>query len=72
MIQSETEYQTSLRRLKEQETLLAADFQKLEEQGLSPEEIERVLAPLRSFHDSIQEEVDDYERRTGVDVFRSK
>ena len=62
MIRSANEYQQAVARLAEERTRLKEQRAKLSELSLSNEEIKRVLDPLRSFRERLQEEVTSYER----------
>lgn len=62
MIRNETEYQEAATRLREERERLAQHRARLEEMGLSSDEVKRALDPLRSFHEQLAEEVDSYER----------
>lgn len=61
MIRSEAEYQEALRRLAQDGTVAAAQRDALVAGGLTPEEVERAMAPLRSFQAQLEEEVAWYE-----------
>ena len=62
MIRTETEYQEARRRLKEGDRHMKAQQAELEKLDLSKAEIRRGMAPLVTFHDQLQEEVQRYER----------
>lgn len=62
MIRSESEYKEAVRRLKQQDQLLSEQQQKLAEMNLGEEDLERAMAPLRSFRQQLMEEVESYER----------
>jgi ribosome-binding protein aMBF1 (putative translation factor) len=62
MIRNETEYQEASARLVEERNRLADHRGRLKEAGLSDEEIKRVMDPMESFHLSLREEVESYER----------
>ena len=62
MIRNETEYQEAVARLEEERERMTAHKRQLEETGLSPEEIKRVLDPMESFHLQLVEEVESYEK----------
>ena len=62
MIRTETEYQEARRRLKEGDRHMKAQQAELEKLDLSKAEIRRGMAPLLTFHDQLQEEVQRYER----------
>jgi DNA-directed RNA polymerase specialized sigma subunit len=61
MIRSEAEYQEALRRLAQDRQLAAAQRDALVAGGLSPEEVEHAMEPLRSFQAQLEEEVAWYE-----------
>ena len=62
MIRNENEYREAVQRLADEKQRIADQKAELEKTGLAPEEIKRVLDPLRSFHLQLQEEVESYER----------
>ena len=67
MIDSEAEYQEALRRLEQDCAVAAAQRDALASGGLSGDEIERAMEPLRSFQAQLEEEVawyEDVRRRT--------
>jgi len=67
MIRSEAEYQEALRRLEQDRTVAAAQRDALMASGLSSEEVEHAMEPLRSFQAQLEDEVAWYEevrRRT--------
>ena len=62
MIRTETEYQEAVRRHTEERARLADHQKRLEAEGLTGDELQRVLDPLRSFQLQLQEEIESYER----------
>jgi ribosome-binding protein aMBF1 (putative translation factor) len=62
MIRNETEYKEAVARLTDEKGRLAEQRQRLEETGLTPEEIKRVVDPVEAFHLQLVEEVESYER----------
>ena len=62
MIRNEAEYKEAVARLDDERRRLREHRERLEETGLSAEQIKRVLDPIQSFHQQLQEEVDGYER----------
>ena len=62
MIRNETEYQEASGRLTEERNRLAEHRTRLQEAGLSDEEVKRVIDPMESFHLQLKEEVESYER----------
>jgi DNA-directed RNA polymerase specialized sigma subunit len=68
MIKTEKEYRSTLERIVQGRELVAKQRQELEGKDLSPEEIERVLAPLLTFYRQYDEEVQWYERVKSGDV----
>jgi hypothetical protein len=62
MIRNDQEYQTALRRMEEDRQVAAQQRAALEAAGLAPDEVERVMQPLLSFHAQLAEEVSWYER----------
>lgn len=62
MIRNESEYKAAVERLQQEAARLRESQTKLKEMDLSKEEIKRVMDPIRSFHEQLQEEVASYER----------
>lgn len=62
MIRNENEYKSAVRRLSEQEERLKLQATQLKKMALTKTEINRVLNPIRSFHEQIKDEVVSYER----------
>ncbi len=62
MIRNENEYQEAVTRLQQETARLANQRTALEDTDLSPEEVQRVMDPLESFHLQLVEEVESYER----------
>lgn len=62
MIRNESEYQEACERLAKEKDRLAEHKARLRASGLAPDELKRVLDPLRSFHLQLDEEVSSYER----------
>ena len=62
MIRNESEYREAVRRLTEEKSRLEEHLARLKESGLGEGEIKRVMDPMRSFHEQLQEEVTGYER----------
>lgn len=62
MIRNESEYQEAVGRLAEEKSRLDEQLARLKESGLGEKEIKRVMDPVRSFHEQLQEEVTSYER----------
>jgi ribosome-binding protein aMBF1 (putative translation factor) len=62
MIRNETEYQEASARLTDERNRLAEHRARLQEAGLSEDEIKRVIDPMESFHLQLKEEVESYER----------
>ena|SRR5688572_7268815 len=62
MIRNESEYQEAVERLKAESIRLKEQQAKLQEMGLARDEIKRAMAPVRSFHEQLKEEVASYER----------
>lgn len=62
MIRNENEYREAVERLTAEKQRIAAQKAELEKTGLAPDEVKRVLDPMRSFHLQLQEEVESYER----------
>jgi hypothetical protein len=62
MIRNETEYRTTVRRIKEQEKHLAKEEQRLVKAGRKKDEIKRLLDAQRTFLHGLGEEAEVYER----------
>ena len=62
MIRTESEYREALARLEDEKARMDQEHQRLEDQGLTSEEIDLVTAAVRSFHEQLVEEVQGYER----------
>ena len=62
MIRNETEYQEASARLADERNRLADHKARLQQAGLSEEEIKRAVDPMESFHLQLKEEVESYER----------
>lgn len=63
MIRSESEYREAVKRIREeQERITAYEVHLREKEKLSEEAIDRVIAPIRSFHLQMSEKVQSYER----------
>jgi ribosome-binding protein aMBF1 (putative translation factor) len=61
MIRSESEYHEALRRVEHDREIARQQQEALGAAGLSPEEIDHAMQPLRSFQAQLQEEVAWYE-----------
>ena len=68
MIQNEQEYQFSKSDSDHREARIKQYRRQFAEQGLTPDEVERALAPIVSFNLGIQEEVTDYESNNHRDL----
>lgn len=62
MIRNEAEYQRAVERVSEERKRLADTAERLKKEGLTAEEIKRVIDPMESFHRQFQEGVESYER----------
>jgi len=62
MIRNETEYQEALKRLQEDQIILAAQEKKLKKAGVSGQILKFALAPTQTFHQQLIEEVQAYEK----------
>ncbi len=62
MLRSEKEYKEAVERLRKDEEVLGLQKEKLEELGLSVEEVRRAPEPMHSFRAQLEEEVEWYER----------
>ncbi|MEX0661209.1 MAG: helix-turn-helix transcriptional regulator [Balneolaceae bacterium] len=61
MIRSEKEYQNAVKRLDEERKVMKRQREHFIELGHTGEELERLMQPLNSFHNQLQEEVDAYQ-----------
>ncbi|MBI4870794.1 MAG: helix-turn-helix transcriptional regulator [Candidatus Riflebacteria bacterium] len=61
MIRNEAEYQAAVQRLTEEETRIRDHEAHLSSLGLGADDLARAMAPIRSFHLQLQEEVSSYE-----------
>ena len=62
MIRNESEYREAVRRLEDQEARIQQQASELRSMKLSKQERKRVLDPIQSFHDQLEEEIASYER----------
>jgi len=62
MIRNENEYKEAVNRIAEEEQRLNDHAMNLRDAGLDPVEVDRVMEPMRSFHEQLKEEVESYER----------
>jgi len=62
MIRNDKEYGITRQRIDDAERVLAAQQSALQSTGLSPEEIERGLAPIKAFRAQLEEEIAWYDR----------
>ena len=62
MIRTEAEYKQAVTRCSEQAQRIKTERDNLKADGLKKREIERALSAVQSFHDQLQEEIEDYER----------
>jgi len=62
MIRNDKEYKEAVGRIRAEKQRLAQQEAELKNTGLKPKEIKRVLDPMRSFHEQLEEEVRSYER----------
>lgn len=62
MIRNEAEYQEAVQRIKDEAARIESQKQELKKLDLSSKEVERAMAPIRSFHEQLKEEVSSYER----------
>jgi len=62
MIRNEKEYKEAVRRLKQDIKVIQKQKKSLEGVNLSPEEVNRALEPMLSFHQQLVEEVEWYEK----------
>ena len=60
MIRTDTEYGRQQTTLKEQEAFMAAQEKALREEGIAGEHLRRAMAPIRTFHEGLREEVEAY------------
>lgn len=61
MIRNESEYRAAVERIQSERHRFDEHRRNLQQQGLSAEEVKRVLDPLESFHLQLVEEVQAYE-----------
>lgn len=62
MIRNEKEYAEAAARLEQEKRRLAEQESRLRSTGLKSEQVKRVMDPLRSFHQQLVEEVENYQR----------
>ena len=62
MIRNEQEYREAVQRVTEEKERYNEHRKRLVDEGLAPDEIKRVMDPMWSFHEQLQEEVQHYER----------
>jgi DNA-binding XRE family transcriptional regulator len=62
VIRNQGEYEAALRRIEQDRELAVQQRTALTEAGLSPEEVERAMQPMLSFHAQLEEEVQWYKR----------
>jgi ribosome-binding protein aMBF1 (putative translation factor) len=62
MIRNEAEYREAVGRIQKESERLDTHHRTLQAEGLTVEEIKRVMEPLVSFHLQLKEEVEAYER----------
>ncbi|SDX02005.1 Helix-turn-helix [Marinococcus luteus] len=62
MIRTEKEYTEALKRIEEDEEFLEEQRKNLEEKGLTPEQIKKLIDPTISFNQQLIEEVNYYEQ----------
>lgn len=62
MIRTESEYRETLKRIEQAEDAFGEEERKLASQGLTREQIKRMLDPSRSFHAQIKSEIKYYEK----------
>lgn len=61
MIRNETEYKEAVQNVKNEQRRLLDYRKSLKQQGLKPDQVERAMEPLESFHLQLREEVETYE-----------
>ena len=62
MIRSDNEYNATRKELEERQARLAEYEQKLQEEGLRPDQMKRLLDPLLSFQNGLREDLEIYDR----------
>lgn len=62
MIRNDAEHQSAVERIAAERERLEALRRQLEAAGLAPDEVERAVDPIHSFHLQLVEEADEYER----------
>lgn len=65
MIETDAEYSKALECLESDGETIKKQKEKLEEMELSPEELDRAMQPLLSFHEQLKEKVEAYEQMKG-------
>lgn len=65
MIETDAEYGIALKRLEKDGETIEKQKEKFEGMKLSPEELDRAMQPLLSFHEQLKEEVEAYEQIKG-------
>lgn len=72
MIRSEAEYQDALRRLSQDRDVAERQREAFVKAGFAPDEVERGMEPLLSFHAQLAEEIEWYEnvRRRNFPIIR--
>lgn len=68
MIKSEQEYQKAVARLKDEQEAINQTREQLKCEGLTEDQIKRVLDPMISFRSQLEEEVHTYERIKRGDI----
>jgi hypothetical protein len=64
MIRSDDEYRATSGRVAAAERRIREEEERLRSAGLGDAEIKRVIDPLKSFHQQLKEEIEDYESRS--------
>ncbi|GIK11270.1 MAG: hypothetical protein BroJett001_33360 [Chloroflexota bacterium] len=64
MIRNEDEYRATSWRVAAAERRIREQEERLRSAGLTEAEIKRVIDPLKSFHQQLKEEIEDYESRS--------
>jgi DNA-directed RNA polymerase specialized sigma subunit len=62
MIRTESEYRATKKKIEENRNFAETQRQSLENLGLSPEQVDKGMQPLLSFHAQFEEEIEWYER----------
>lgn len=68
MIRSEREYKRAVRRFDKEKALLSEYRSQLKTEGLSPDKVKRLMGPLQSFTQELENQLAEYERIKRGDI----